>query len=228
MQKSRFLHPGNPAEVEWTLRRVIASIRDDLSRGIVPHADGAPEVDGLSRLIESVETLAAELNGLAPANTDRALPGDSEHSAGQTGDNGWECATRIFIHRVQAGIDDAYLQASAAADSFRAAKRHRAAGQIDATVTDMARGATWLAYAINTFYLAPRRRGARVTLSRSPAAKVKPEARKLWQDWQAGRTRYKSGAAFARHVVDAFPDIESTKTVERWATQWRKEAKATK
>lgn len=54
---------------------------------------------------------------------------------------------------------------------------------------------------------------------------AKTEARKLWEDWRTGITLHKSGAAFARFVVDRLPSIKTTKTVERWATQWRKEAK---
>ncbi|MBN8737663.1 MAG: hypothetical protein J0H27_15530 [Xanthomonadales bacterium] len=68
---------------------------------------------------------------------------------------------------------------------------------------------------------------AQAKLARDPKQAAKAKAFKLWQDWQTGRVRHKSGAAFARHVVDTLP-IESTKTVERWVTQWRKDAKATK
>ena len=65
-------------------------------------------------------------------------------------------------------------------------------------------------------------------LRSDPKQSAKADAFKLWQDWRAGRALYKSGAAFARHVVDALPAIENTKTVERWVTQWRKDAKAAK
>lgn len=49
------------------------------------------------------------------------------------------------------------------------------------------------------------------------AARV--EAFKLWQESRGGRTLRKSGAAFARHIVESLP-IESTKTVERWMKEW--------
>lgn len=68
-------------------------------------------------------------------------------------------------------------------------------------------------------------KGARAKLATDPKQAAKAEAFKLWQDWQVGKTRYKSGAAFARHVVETFRAIESTKAVERWVTQWRKDAK---
>lgn len=72
------------------------------------------------------------------------------------------------------------------------------------------------------------RSAARVKLLRDPKQVAKAETFKLWQEWQAGRAHYKSAAAFARAVVDAFPIIENTKTVEHWATQWRKGAKTKK
>jgi hypothetical protein len=75
---------------------------------------------------------------------------------------------------------------------------------------------------------ADRKRGGDNKNARDPKQIAKAEAFKLWEDWQAGRARHKSGAAFARHVVDKLPLIESTKTVERWVTQWRKDAKAMK
>lgn len=72
------------------------------------------------------------------------------------------------------------------------------------------------------------RNAARVRLKYDPKQAAKAEALKLWQDWQAGHARYKSGAAFARHVVEKFTAIESTKVVERWATKWRADEKARK
>lgn len=69
-----------------------------------------------------------------------------------------------------------------------------------------------------------RLRGAKAKLARDPKQAAKAQALKLWQDWKAGRTRYKSGAAFARFVTETLSAIESEKTVERWVTAWRKEA----
>lgn len=65
-------------------------------------------------------------------------------------------------------------------------------------------------------------------LARDPKQAAKAQAYKLWQDWQLGSARFKSGAEFARHVVEVLPAIESTKVVERWVTQWRKGAKIKK
>lgn len=72
------------------------------------------------------------------------------------------------------------------------------------------------------------RTAAHAKLSRDPKQAAKAEAFNLWQEWHANRMQYKSGAAFARHVVSALPAIENTKTVERWVTQWRKDAKTKK
>lgn len=66
-----------------------------------------------------------------------------------------------------------------------------------------------------------RQHGAREKLKRDPKQAAKAQARKLWQDWQAGRTLHKSGAAFARHVVRELPILESTKVVERWTREWK-------
>ncbi len=67
-------------------------------------------------------------------------------------------------------------------------------------------------------------KGIEAKLRNDPKQAAKADARKLWNNWQTGQTLHKSQAAFARHVVDAFPVIENPKSVERWATQWRKEA----
>lgn len=61
---------------------------------------------------------------------------------------------------------------------------------------------------------------AAAKLQNDPKQKAKLEAHKLWQDWQARPTLYKSGAAFQRDVVAKLPLIESTKTVERWCRGW--------
>jgi hypothetical protein len=66
--------------------------------------------------------------------------------------------------------------------------------------------------------------GAVARLANDPKQAAMSEAKKLWRDWQTGKTTHKSGAAFARAVCNAFPIIENPKTVERWVTQWRKEA----
>jgi hypothetical protein len=53
---------------------------------------------------------------------------------------------------------------------------------------------------------------------------AKQNAFNQWVAWQNGAVTYKSGAAFARHIVETLP-IENTKTVERWMQAWRKETK---
>lgn len=72
-----------------------------------------------------------------------------------------------------------------------------------------------------------RKRGAAAKLAKDPKQAAKKEAFEMWKAWHAGRARYKSGAAFARHVVDVLP-LESSKQVERWVTKWRREAQAAK
>ncbi len=68
------------------------------------------------------------------------------------------------------------------------------------------------------------RAGAATKLARDPKQAVMPEAFKLWQDWRAGKTIYKSAAAFARAVIDKYPIIENPQTVQRWVTAWSREA----
>jgi hypothetical protein len=73
---------------------------------------------------------------------------------------------------------------------------------------------------------ADRRKGYAKKLANDKDGKqaAKKQALNLWQDWQAGRAQYKSGAAFARHVVDSLP-IENEKTVQRWMKLWAAEIK---
>jgi hypothetical protein len=73
---------------------------------------------------------------------------------------------------------------------------------------------------------ADRQKGVKVKLANDPKQAAKADAFRMWQEWQAGRALYKSGAAFARHVVDSLP-LESTDTVERWVRVWRKAANRT-
>lgn len=72
------------------------------------------------------------------------------------------------------------------------------------------------------------RAAAFTKLANDPKQAAKAEAFKLWQEWQAGRARYKSGAAFARHVIETYPILEDPVSAGRWVTQWRKHAKAKK
>lgn len=64
------------------------------------------------------------------------------------------------------------------------------------------------------------RLGAQAKLAKDPVQLAKPKAKKLWQDWQDGKTVHKSGAAFARFVCEMHPVIENPTTVERWVRQW--------
>ncbi|WP_426271337.1 hypothetical protein ACN9MB_07425 [Dyella kyungheensis] len=59
-------------------------------------------------------------------------------------------------------------------------------------------------------------------LAKDPVQAAKKEAFKLWSEWQSGETLHKSAAAFQRFVLEKFPVITSTKTVERWCVQWSK------
>lgn len=71
------------------------------------------------------------------------------------------------------------------------------------------------------------KKGARAMLANSAKQAAKAKAHELWKDWQAGRAIHKSGAAFARYVVQQLPAIESEESVKRWAREWAAEAKAT-
>lgn len=66
--------------------------------------------------------------------------------------------------------------------------------------------------------------GAARKLANDPKQAAKAEAFKLWQQWQQGKTRHSSGAAFARNFVESHPAITSTKVVERWVTDWQRNA----
>lgn len=71
------------------------------------------------------------------------------------------------------------------------------------------------------------KKGAAARLATDPKQAAKAEIKLLWSQWQDGRASFKSGAAFAFHAVNQFPDIESVKVVERWATAWLKEKRNT-
>lgn len=65
---------------------------------------------------------------------------------------------------------------------------------------------------------------ARLLIDSDGKQAAKAQALMMWQEWQAGRALYKSGAQFALEVVKV-TGIDSTKTVERWIVKWRAEAK---
>ena len=66
--------------------------------------------------------------------------------------------------------------------------------------------------------------GALRKLANDPKQAAKAEAFKLWQQWHQGKIQHRSGAAFARYVIENLPTITSTKVVERWATGWQRNA----
>lgn len=68
------------------------------------------------------------------------------------------------------------------------------------------------------------RKGAAAKLERSPKQAAKSQAFKLWEDWQANKLRFRSGAAFALYVVKELPELTSPKVVEGWVTEWRRAA----
>lgn len=72
--------------------------------------------------------------------------------------------------------------------------------------------------------IANAKKGAQAKLEKDKKQTAKAEAKKFWQDWRTGKTTHKSGAAFARYIIDKLPVIESEKGVERWATKWRRES----
>jgi hypothetical protein len=67
-------------------------------------------------------------------------------------------------------------------------------------------------------------RAARARHNKDPKQKIKQEVRELWQLWEENRSSYLSTAAFARDMLDKWPnDLSSTVVVERWVRKWRRE-----
>ena len=62
--------------------------------------------------------------------------------------------------------------------------------------------------------------GAIAKLKNDPVQSKKPQARELWDDWQTGKTKHTSGAAFDRYVLEQISVIHDTKTVYRWRKEW--------
>ena len=79
------------------------------------------------------------------------------------------------------------------------------------------------AYKVEATKVARAKAIKRLETDPKQAAKVK--AKELWERWQDGHETHKSGAAFALHIVNKLPDLESVKVVEKWVTQWRKDRK---
>ncbi len=58
----------------------------------------------------------------------------------------------------------------------------------------------------------------------SPKARVKNEVRNMWMNWRNKPSQYRSASAFARDMLDKFPDeLSSQQTIQRWVTAWKKE-----
>ncbi|WP_157384134.1 hypothetical protein [Burkholderia glumae] len=56
---------------------------------------------------------------------------------------------------------------------------------------------------------------------RRPIYKVKRAVYELWLRWQRGEIKFKNNSKFALHVVNAFEELESTGSVEKWQREWR-------
>jgi hypothetical protein len=65
------------------------------------------------------------------------------------------------------------------------------------------------------------RKAAFARHAQSPQQAAKEVIRECWEAWQAKPRQYKSKAAFARAMLDKFPDtLKSNQVVERWAREW--------
>lgn len=67
-------------------------------------------------------------------------------------------------------------------------------------------------------------RAARARHSKDPKQLVKRKVQELWQRWSKEPPSYPSIAAFARSMVDKWPDqLSSEIVVARWVRQWRRQ-----
>lgn len=80
-------------------------------------------------------------------------------------------------------------------------------------------------HAIRTLQSGKGRLNANRRLKNDPKAAAKIKAKELWNDWQEGRMIHRGKAAWARYVQSLYPILESTKTIEDWATDWAREKK---
>lgn len=66
---------------------------------------------------------------------------------------------------------------------------------------------------------------ARAKHEKTPQQKAKKEVHNFWLDWQQNAPdRYPSASAFARDMLDKFPDdLSSQMTIQKWATRWKQE-----
>lgn len=72
--------------------------------------------------------------------------------------------------------------------------------------------------------------------AKDPKQQAKNHIKELWLEWQAmenPKERYRSNAAFANDMMGKFHDPydrdtpQSTRVIERWCTEWKKELKNT-
>lgn len=57
--------------------------------------------------------------------------------------------------------------------------------------------------------------------AKSGAGTAKNAIRLLWLDWQRKPNKYRSASAFARDMLDKYPDeISNQQTVTRWCREW--------
>jgi hypothetical protein len=67
------------------------------------------------------------------------------------------------------------------------------------------------------------RRAALLGHQASPAGNAKRIIRECWEAWNVCPGQYKSTAAFARAMLDKFPDeLSSQPVIERWVRDWRR------
>jgi len=61
-------------------------------------------------------------------------------------------------------------------------------------------------------------------ISTDPKQAAKATVRECWIDWQKRPDIYKGKAAFAKAMLDKFPDVlESQPVIERWCRAWERE-----
>lgn len=68
------------------------------------------------------------------------------------------------------------------------------------------------------------RKSAQAKHSKSPKRSALNSVRGDWETWQKDKSTYKSKAAFAREMVDAYPALQSTKAIEDKCRIWEKQA----
>lgn len=72
---------------------------------------------------------------------------------------------------------------------------------------------------LKTKYMA--RNAAKAKHEKSGAGKAKNAVRQLWLDWRRKPNKYRSASAFARDMLDKYPDeIRNQQTVTRWCREW--------